>query len=482
MPIKIQEILINLFLQPIAKITDKFSVKVKDSLYICGIIILTLLQFANSSGIIYLRFLLLFLPFCFSFGLMILSGLSTNIQSVKFNPSLTVCWFGMVLFMTLSSLIVSLDYLAHAVIWGIILPVFFIVWANNDYRKLIKLTVSAVEISFVIFLIINFLFFEFTTSEYRGLFLNPNGNGAYCTIVFICSLFHILNSTHCIKKILFPCFILGSSFTNIIYSSSRGSMVAILGAFMFAIISFIIIHRSEIKKFLLTKLLPIGLSLILIFAVFPSIFNLGYSSLPFLYNNIIIKTINNNIAKYPDAFKSFPRGISEYDRFNHGSPENENFQTNDGVFDRTMEQFNIEGGISGFSTGRIGLWKLYAKELSLLGNPTDKVIKDDSGAVETRESHLTHLQFSYEFGIFTGIFFLVFNIISAIYAFKFFIRKKGKDYSSFPIIIAVGYGIISLIEVMMSPVTRLIIAIYLLSQTHIITNKLNNNDINEEEV
>ena len=476
MPVVIQNILISVFLKPLGKLTNKISEKNKNIIFLIGFISLTLLQFADSSALIYVRYLILFMASCVFFGLMIIGGLTDNLKAVKFNIPLSICWYGISLFMFLSSIFVSFDYIAHFIIWAIVFPVMFIVWGNNTHIRFIKLIITGTEISFILFLIINFFLFEFNTSEYTGLFMNPNSNGAYTVAVFICSIIHILCEKNNIYSVIFPSIISGIAFANILYSSSRGSMLAAFISIFVILIIYTILHFKEIKKIILYKFIPISLSFVLLFAVIPTVFSFGYASMEFLQNTKIHRTIKINRAKI--AGIEITEEDLDDEKFNalvgNNSALNSNNDipaTNNGVVNGIVNQFDMSGGVTNFSNGRIGLWKLYAKELSFLGNPTDKVLINDFGEEENRESHLTPLQFSYEFGFPTGILYLAFNIISGILSLIYAIKNKSFKYSIFPLAIAGGYVILSLLEVMMSPITRLIVTVYMLSQAIIMVKK-----------
>lgn len=476
MPIFVQNILITLFLKPISKLTCKFSEKVKDTMFVLGLLFLILIQFADSSGLIHTRFIILFIPTCFCFFMMFLGGLSSDIKAVKFNSVISCCWYGMVAFMLLSSIFVSFDYIAHVIIWGIIFPVIFIAWGNNNYKRLVKLIIITLEISFVIFLLISFFLFRFKTSEYKAFFLNQNGNAAYTVPVLLSSIVHIISVKNSIKKIIFPCIITGAAFSNILYSSSRASMLAIFGAILVAVILYTYLNRNEIKNIFIYKILPMVLSVIVLFTVLPTIFSFGYSSMRFIHNNKIHYIIKSNIEKMNEPIIFDTVYLYDEDSIDFDDPDAEidldELATNDGVIGGIMDHFDMSGGLTNFSNGRFGLWKLYAKELSFLGNPTNKVLINVYGEEEFRESHLTPLQFSYEFGFLTGILYLIINAISGFLALSFAIKRKGKDYSLFPVTIAIGYCILSVLEVMMSPVTRLIVTVYLLSQAIIITKPI----------
>jgi len=478
MPIVIQNILISLFLRPISKLTNKFSEKIKNIIFIVGFNCLVLMQFADSSAAINVRFLVLFVMACIFFFLMILSGLNTDIKAVKFNIPLSICWYSMALFMLLSSIFVSFDYIAHFIVWAIVFPVIFIVWGNNDHLRLIKLIITSIEISFVLFLIISFFLFDFRTNEYKAFFMNQNSNAAYAVPVLLCSIVHILSEKNSIKKILFPCFIAGASFANLLYSSSRASMLSAFGALLVTVVVYVILKFKELKNIILFKFVPIALSLVVLFTILPTIFNLGYSSMPFMHNTKLHQTIKLNRAEIEGVELSKEELESdEYDPFlnnqqENSSQDNKKPATNDGVINNIVDNFDMSGGVTEFSNGRIGLWKLYAKELSFLGNPTDKVLINVFGEEEDRESHLTPLQFSYEFGFLTGIFFLIFNAISGILTLMYAIKNKDKEYSLFPLTIALGYVALSLFEVMMSPITRIIVTVYLLSQAIIMVKSI----------
>ena len=109
-----------------------------------------------------------------------------------------------------------------------------------------------------------------------------------------------------------------------------------------------------------------------------------------------------------------------------------------------------------FSSGRIGLWKNYAQNLTLLGHDMSSVDWNTlTGGMNTRHAHNNFLDYAYRSGVLVGIcciaLQLVAGIITLICMFK---RKTNRGYEVFVVIFSVQYLVLSMIDIATLPMTN----------------------------
>lgn len=99
-----------------------------------------------------------------------------------------------------------------------------------------------------------------------------------------------------------------------------------------------------------------------------------------------------------------------------------------------------------YSNGRRDTWKLYWEHLTKEGHPTMQVDK------QIAHAHNTYLQSAYDHGIFFGIFFLIFCMLSGMKSIHYYVVRRRKDaYAAFPLIIVLAFGMTSMVEWVFHP-------------------------------
>ena len=102
------------------------------------------------------------------------------------------------------------------------------------------------------------------------------------------------------------------------------------------------------------------------------------------------------------------------------------------------------------SNGRLDIWRLYIKEWNLSGHELMGV-PDERGTMIVH-AHNTYLQVIHDFGMLTGLVFLVFGAVSCIMMFVYAIKKNQEDlYAILPLTVFIGFAVAGLVEWLFHP-------------------------------
>ena len=502
MQVGIQAFLIRWILKPFLPIANKFSIQIRHWLFTVSLFILILLQISRDSGLLTGRYLLVYIPACFCFGIMILVGILPEIRPVKFSPLLIILWYGVAISLLISGILVDSNYLADAMLWLVVFPILFVVFGNWKFEEFVPWIFQAVYLSFVVCLLINIFFFPLSDIKYKGFFLNQNTAAIYCVAVFACAFSDILSTKKFTRRTFILEIILGFAVAFIFYTNSRGGQLAVTICLIFSYILKLIVSKYELKRIVFHQVLPTAIAILIITPMSLYIFRGGYA-LASLAQQMVQKTdtsigmtsseVGSSEAGSSEAGSSeagsseagsSEAGSSEVGSSEAGSSEAGSSEAGSSIQHPVEQQpeatlgeiiaYNeqkFEGGgrdFNRYTAGRVELWFTYGREIGLLGNPTSKVLYDSDGKEIGLSSHFTHIQIAYQYGLLAGILFLMYNIISGIKSIQFALQGFDRRYSIVPFVITITYGAMSVVEAISSPVIELIILLYFLVQIPLI--------------
>lgn len=440
----IQDRLIQWILQPLYRVKKMIPQTCWRFIMSLSVLAMVSLQFAKQTGHIS-RYLLLILPFCLCLGLMILGGLCESMKPVNFSRPLLLCWFGTGAFILLSGILVEHDCLGDALVWLIAFPVLYIVWCNNDFRQLTKSVFDGVYLSFAVCFVMCMYRYPVKQALYQGFFANLNSLSMYSITVSVVAATDILSQKKLNVRMILADVILGMSYALAYYTGSRAGQAAFLIACVVTVVLFFINARQKLWKKLVIYALPAALAFAIFMPNTARIINGGYKVFDSLH-----KEQTQVVAPVrPSAQKP--------------AQENEEWKAIQELNEERRNQGTGEG-FDAFSTGRLGLWKAYLKEVEILGNSSSEQVLDEYGNPIARSAHCTPIQIAYEYGALAAVFFVAFNILSGLKAVVYAWKRKCADYSVFPMMIALTYGAYYLVEKIMYPAAHLLMLLYLLSQ------------------
>ena len=91
----IQQICIDMLLEPLAKTVANIPNKLRQFLFVFGGCVLLFQHFLHSAGVWQVRYLYEYTIGCFGFGLMILMLLKPGLSPVDFDKKVMIPWFGL---------------------------------------------------------------------------------------------------------------------------------------------------------------------------------------------------------------------------------------------------------------------------------------------------------------------------------------------------------------------------------------------------
>lgn len=458
-----QKLLIAYLLTPIGRITEKISDKGRDALFLLGGLGLVVHFFAHNMQLDNYRFLVYFAINCVFMGLMLLGSLSGTIHPVKFHKPMAFCWFGAAALTTLSGLTQSSSYLPDGVLMLVILPVLYICWCNQDRQHILGLLLKICRISLMIFLVVSFLLAEITQKKYSGLFSNPNNASYYLAVVSVALIVEVLyaeKKAHLVWDIL----LLAAATAMDYYSNSRSGPLAVLCAAGLGVSIYLLTHKRQDNFRCLLRLCAGAAASVICISGLLYVFQLR-DFLPLPYYNVQTQELYLSprweSLYHPDPAPSGPSTPNTpstpsdpvtpntpntpSDPATPSKPGTDFFGT-DGFENLNQEKTEIgDKTADSFSTGRISIWKAYAKDLNLWGHESTPAVYIDILQRDITSTHMTILQVGYESGIIAGILYLLMNLTSGIGTILFAWKHRSEKYALMPLMLTVTFGVLSML-------------------------------------
>ncbi len=438
MPIRIQAFLIKHLLRPLAGITEKVSDGKKNMAVVFSIFAIAVLQMVLHYGENPVRYIVLYIPSCFFLGVIILVGLRTDMAPAKFDRFAAVCWGMVTLWIGITGFAIRVDELSEFALWLVAFPIFHLVW-GNQYQRLSTLLTKGVSLSFVPFFVVCMVGYPISGSGYSGFCTNPNTSAEYLTIVIVCMLMELFALPKGLWKAAI--YIIGISLAGSLmyYTNSRTGLLATALCVLVAIIA-AVVQRRNWRVFLrigcavmLTVLLiPVTVRL------FSACYTLVENRTAVVSSELEISSMDESLEKQNDPDKVLQE-INQISR---------------------LKMLEKHADLNDYTTGRVDLWQVYWKKVGFFGNPADEIVYDKYGEVEERSSHLTQLQFAYQYGILAGVFLLLLHIYTGFKAVGFTIRRRREIYSVFPLLVIVAYGVYTLMEANVTTFVKVLVPVY----------------------
>lgn len=443
-----QKLLIRFVLTPLSALTEKLSEKNRDQLFLLGGLGILIYFFLYNMQVIQWRYLYSFVICSGFLGLMILSQLRRDIQPVRFNRAMTVCWFAVGLLMFQSGVLNNASYLPEAMLFLVAYPVLYVCWANSDTQRIFKLLLKLCRISLAIFLAGSFLIAQITARRYGGFFVNVNNCANYLSLACICLVLELAYEPRfngaCLRNIL----LFGAAYAIIGYTNSRSGLLSVLCAVAVGAVIFFLARSWEEKKQALIRGLCCALAAVIMSGCLLYVLQLR-QLLPIPYYNN--KTHAFYFTDYWEA---------QFEKQQHGGattpgetvdPDEEFTQpTFFGMesFEDLSEEKNDTTNKTAdqFSTGRLSVWKAYLEKLTLFGVEEKEPVYIDILYRSINTTHMTILEIAYESGIFAGVFYFAVNILSGILAIVYAWKKRGEAYSLMPLMVILTFGVDSVLR------------------------------------
>ncbi|MBR4867786.1 MAG: hypothetical protein IKU10_01405, partial [Clostridia bacterium] len=174
-----QQLLLDRVLNPIAKVYEDMSDRVRGIIFTTAISMLLLYNVFKSLFVDCVPYLMVYVFGSICLGVAILSMMKPNMKPVEFRKVPLVLWLTGGALILITSLLYNIDWLSEGLMTLVFCPVIFIVWFNADRTRVLRLLSRACVTSFVVHLLFSAFLVPIEDRRYGGLFNNVNGAGQY---------------------------------------------------------------------------------------------------------------------------------------------------------------------------------------------------------------------------------------------------------------------------------------------------------------
>lgn len=422
----IQNFLIAHILNPLSRLTVRWSDKQRTCVFICGGLPIFAQYFLHSLGIGGYRYLIFFGIDCLFLGLMVLCTLPENLQPIRFQKFGAICWVAVGFFMMISGILVTENRLPEAMLFLLVYPVVFLAWNNVDHGKVFHRLSYTCIVTFIPYTVINILFFPMGENQYMGLMHNPNDAARYLLLVFVCLMAELLPVHNIDIKYVVNLVLLGLCAAQLYYSSSRTCYLAALTTGMITIPVYLLTHRKSKKAPLYRNIL------------------LGCVSIVLCVNTALY------LFQISKLFTTGAQPSSSASVYEQEDPAHSQDQTTydlNGITEFNDQKMSVAGKtLDKISSGRISIWKAFGENLNLLGHEDGISYHIAYNDRSYDSAHNTILQIAHETGIPSAIFYLLYNLFSGVAAIWYAIRHKDEAYALFPLAVVASFGFTSVFE------------------------------------
>lgn len=113
-----------------------------------------------------------------------------------------------------------------------------------------------------------------------------------------------------------------------------------------------------------------------------------------------------------------------------------------------VDRFDVTGkDANSFSSGRVVIWKNYARKLNLLGNNRDNYNIVEMTGIKYPYAHNVFLEVGYRCGVPVGLLAVIMILIPGLIAIRYvFFKKNAERYLLFPIFAVITYAVEALLD------------------------------------
>ncbi len=430
----IQKYLIQYILSPLGGVMEKLSEKLRNVIFVLAGLGVVLHLFMDNMSMIKYRFLIFFAIDCLFFGVMILCTVSKDMKPVKFRWPLAVCWFGVGILMFVSGILNNMDYLPEAILFLTAYPVLFICWNNCSRTRIFKLLLWISKISVAVFFVLSLLFAKIVSQRYPGIFNNTNGAAFFLAVGVVCLLIEIMYVKKLNVLTVLDMILLGIGCAMLYYTNSRTGFLALILAAFGGVVMYLMAHDwKENVKFLLRMGVTVVIAVLLV------------NNLVYLFQ---VRTKLN--LPYFDSMKGIfitPAPAPGNPPAAPDAPQDQKYFDISGfrtVMDEKGDSQNKT--LDQYSTGRISIWKAYAKDLNWTGHESTPLVYIEAVSKNIGSTHMTILQIAYESGIPAGILYLLLNLGTGFVSIWFAWKNRKERYAVMPLMITLVFGAMSMLS------------------------------------
>ncbi|MGN8914156.1 O-antigen ligase family protein [Anaerofustis butyriciformans] len=331
-----------------------------------------------------------------------------KIDKIEFNKTVMILYYIVGICFLMSAILHKVvAFILLALILLFLFPIFYIIFnAKKDYNEFLVLFSKGAKYSYILMIIISIIISPLSDGQYASFLANPNGLGAFVSVMFA-SLLYLYEIQEDKKDKIINMILIGSIFAFAIFTKSRTTYLCLGFSFMVYLIYLFINKRYTLKNIIM-RILKIIVSAVLGTVIM-------FVCLTYV-NGFILKTEENIFGS---SFKVV---------FDPQSSYNEITSLNNQLVGAAERGKKGIGNSDSLSSGRAEIWKTYLNDLNITGHNADKLKVLYQGGYIEANAHNTYLQIAHSGGIIVGISFIILNIMFAYYLFRILFKGIKERY------------------------------------------------------
>lgn len=443
----IQQLLLDRVLNPIAKLYEGLSDKVRSVIFVTSFVLLLLYNIFKSLINDFVPYFsaYVFGTVCLLVAILVL--MKPNMQPINFRKTPIILWLLGGIGILITSLLYNTDWLSEAFLILVMLPLAYIVWGNIDHNRILRLVSRAVVISFIFHLVFSALLVPIEDRQYGGMFNNVNGAGQYLVLVFACLLIECFRKHHHKWAEILSFVWFGMCSALIFYTNSRTGLISALGALFLVGGLYIIREWFKAKKEVTIRVLCMFLAVVVMLPTTIYILRGCYNGTGWLREMASFISVSDTDVENPGGLGSF---------FEYAKLKTE-------IADKDIDAL---------STGRTSIWKAYLSHSSLFGSDVEEAFFVESRNSNYSTAHMVWITYAFRHGYICAAILLLYSLIMSFLALFYAWRKKGDPFSLLPISITVVFMITSLVASINTPYSYMLTICYYIIQTPIICKSI----------
>lgn len=387
--------------------------------------------------------------------ILVFLGLEKPLKTIRWNEYVFYSWFllGMTIFVMGFFTNQNAGYWLSGPVMAIGLPCFYMIYSDEDKQTALfdYISKAAIICSLIYYVIcLAGEFFNNNTwfdGRYNGLTSDANIIGELCLAAFCCITYFLLVYPYTDRWKKAGIISMGCIIGQIYWTQSRTTILAILFICIFC--GVIIIKNYAIEKNaknLFKTIIPFVLAIIV-----------GFASIGVIDEVRNIHLGNPSLIDMAEASSGVSLDESE---------EKDDYRN----------LLPIEGtDLNSYSSGRLHIWEVYAREFNFIGNDADAKVPI-SPEIQQRTAHNSFIEITYRSGYFAGAAYAFLMIITMAHILKVMLRNNSKNSKEdyLMAITSIAYIIFTSLMPAYNPLTSIIFLLYvlvfptLLKQKHIL--------------
>ena len=454
---KLQKLLIQWILNPLGSKMAAVPQKCRTVGFYLGGAGLFFIYFVHGMEFLNIRYFIPFFLGCLFMGLMLLCTLPKTLHPLRFSPVLSICWFGAGFMILQAAFRLNSDIFSDALMFLVVYPLAWLIWGQGNFSKIAHMLCQLCRWAFVVFFVISFLFFPISSAQYSGLIYNVNGTAFFLSLVLVCLTAELWQREKMDAAFWRDLVLIGLAGALMFCTNSRTGELAVLCAWLFGGILYLIKNKKNLGRTLVSRILPIAASVAILIpvtvyagaAIRPVSQTLAEAAYTTAEKIIGAENMTKRDPKH-DSGDSPAEKIIGAENMPKRDPKHDSGDSPDGL-SGFIHITEIKGstehkGLDAYSTGRISIWKVFAEHTKLFGTepPFSYYVSINDKYYPT--AHNTPLELAINSGWICGALYFLFNILAGLKSIRYAAAKRSDIYALLLFMITTAFGVCSMIS------------------------------------